>query len=560
VTEDIQVRSGPFTSVLTGGALRDIRLLGYRALDAVHVAVRDRDWNTIPGVISDFQYVPRPGGFAASWYSRHHRGDVDFGWQGRVEADQQEISFRVDGTALGEFDTNRIGVCLLHPAELTGTEIEVAFADGSTGTASFPYHVSPRPVVTGAAGLSYETGPGARLGLRLDGGLLETEDHRNWTDPGWKTYTPPLSESGPRRMRPGDRISQVVTLTGSTAASAAPPPPETEPDGETVELRLGSAAGVLPALGMVLAAGGEPELESLRRMRPALLHVELREVDDVPTRLDLAADQAAQIGSKLSVALIGPDRGWLANCGRGLSALRLPIAAVGVFEPPTGIAAPRAAGLVRRELHCGHPGTPVGGGSMLHFAELNRAASRDPDWDFAAFPVTAQAHHTDDSLVMSTVLGQRAAVRDASALTGGRPVVVGPASLRARRTPTCPGRPGDPRDPRESEPMGAAWLCASVAAMHAAGMIMFLNPLVDASGVVSEQAGIESVAARLAGLAGQPIAEVDGDPRRVAALAVRRPGRAPLLMAANLSPHPVRVRLDQRAWSLEGYGTAIVEV
>ncbi len=63
--------------------------------------------------------------------------------------------------------------------------------------------------------------------------------------------------------------------------------------------------------------------------------------------------------------------------------------------------------------------------------------------------------------------------------------------------------------------------------------------------------------AALAGLAGRAVLRVDTDRRRVAALAVDRPGRPPLLIAANLASEPVTIRLGARTWPLPGYGTVI---
>jgi hypothetical protein len=558
VAEDIQVRAGAVTAVLTGGALRDIRVLGNRALDAVYVAVRDRDWKTVPGVLSDLQCTSRPGGFAASWSSRHRGSGIDFRWDASIAADQHGMTFRLDGVALAEFDTQRIGFCLLHPVELTGTAIDLVLADGSPAAAVFPHQVSPGPILTGAVRLSSEVGPGARLEVSFAGGSLETEDHRNWTDPGWKTYTPPQSDAAPRRMRPGERISQTVSLTGIAAAGARPRPPAAE----IAELAIGEQDGVLPAVGLVLADGGEQETPSVLRMRPAVLHVDLHESDDWRSRLRQAADLAAQAGSKLSVGLIGSSPAWLASCATTLSELRQPLAAVGVYEPPEGIASQEGGRIVRQQLRRGHCGAPVGGGSRLHFAQLNRSAARDPEWDFVTFGVTAQNHHTDDDSVMSTILGQEPAVRSAIALAGGRPIAVGSVSLRPRPAPFGPASPRDLRDARESAPFGVAWLCAAVISMRAAEMITFLNPVIDGAGALPLAAGhdVERVFARLAGLAYEPVRLVRCDRRRIAALAVGPPEAEPLLILANLTPRPVTVRLAERKWTLDGYGTAMTGV
>jgi D-apionolactonase len=553
------VRAGPLSAVLADGALRDVRLLGYRALDAVYVAVRDSAWNTIPGSVSDFRMAGNNEGCTATWHCVHRAADVEFAWRGSIEASGTEIAFRLEGEALSEFEINRIGFCLLHPIELTGTVIEVAYPDGGHGPAVFPVQVSPGPILTGASGLSYQAGPGARLGISFTGGRLETEDHRNWTDPGWKTYTPPLADPAPWRMRPGDRIRQAVTLrarSGHRAAPAAQPPPASE----VASLRLGPADGVLPELGVVTGGRDGP---SLRRLAPSVIHIQLNDGEDWRARLALAADRAAQLGGQLSVALVGPDPAWLAACARVLPELAAPVVAVGVFAPPDGIAPAGAARLVREQLP---PGVAVGGGSLLHFAELNRAAARDPDWDFVMFPVTPQVHHTDDASVLSTILGQEPAVRDAA---GGLPVIVGPVSLRRRTGQFTPASPDDPRDPRECEPAGIAWLCATVIAMHAAEKIIFLNPAVgapDTAGqpaasepAASDCAGAERVFATLARLAGQPVLRVECDRRRLAALAVRRPGAPPLLVVSNLTPGPLTIQLGHRTWTLRAYEAAVLD-
>jgi len=531
---DGPVQAGPFSALLADGALRDIRLLGYRALDAVYVAVRDSYWNTIPGSVSVFRYVQNINGFTATWHCVHRAADVEFAWRGRIEANRQQIAFRMDGEAFSEFETNRIGFCLLHPIELTGTPVEVL----DQGTTVFPVRVSPGPILTGASGMSYQAGPGARLGISFTGGRMETEDHRNWTDPGWKTYTPPLADPAPWRMRPGDRICQEVILRGSIAPGTRPLPVS-----DVASLRLGQADGVMPELGIVTDGR---EVASLRRLAPDVIHIQLTEDEDWRARLTLAADGAAQI----SVALIGTSPAWLAACARALP----PVVAVGVFAPPDGIAPVGAARIVREQLP---PGVPVGGGSLLHFAELNRgAAARDPDWDFIMFPVTAQVHHTDDGSVMSTVLGQGPAVRDAS---DGLPVIVGPVSLRRRAGQFAPASPQDPRDPRECEPVGVAWLCASTIAMHAAKRIIFLNPAAAGDPADGDCAEAERVFSTLARLAGRPVLRVECDRRRVAALAVHRTDDTPLLVVSNLTPGPLTIRLGRRTWTLRGYETAVLD-
>lgn len=549
----VRLNVGPFSALLADGELRDIRLLGHRAIDAIYVRVRGPRWATIPGVLSNLRCSSSGLGFTASWDCLHRGAGIEFGWHGSITASGQDITFRLDGQALTEFDTRRIGFCFLHPAELAGTAITVASGDGET-MAQFPARVSPHPILTGATALSYEVSPGARIDIDLGGELLETEDHRNWTDPGWKTYSPPLAEPAPRRMRQGDRVSQTLVLRGSTAPGAT----SATDASETVELSLGPADGVLPGLGIVFADGGEDEARSLLRLAPTVLYVELAEGADWRGRLARAAAMATRIGSTLSAGLAGADPGWLAAVATALAELDQALGTVAVFSPLAGITPDGAAGIVRRLL----PGVPVGGGTRLHFGELNRGGPQreSRDWDFAAFAVTPQAHHTDDASVLATIRGQEPALTGASTLLGGAPVVVGPVSLRKRTGSFAPASPLDVGDPRECQPLGIAWLCATVITMHAASCLIFLNPAVDASGVSEAGDGVEEIFAELATLAGRPVQRVRSDPRRVAALAVGGQAGPPRLVLSNLTPSPVTVRLGDRSWLLDGYEARICDL
>jgi DNA-binding transcriptional MerR regulator len=117
---------------------------------------------------------------------------------------------------------------------------------------------------------------------------------------------------------------------------------------------------------------------------------------------------------------------------------------------------------------------PFGGRADTHFTELNRNRPPMEALDFIGYPISAQVHDYDDLSVMETLQGQSATVESARAFAGGRPIVVGPVTLRRR--PPAAGRypPEDWRstdDPRQTTPFAAAWTLGSLSALVLLAMV-----------------------------------------------------------------------------------------
>src|SRR5262249_3527127 len=78
---------------------------------------------------------------------------------------------------------------------------------------SFPKLIAPNQPFRDVRAISYEALPSVCARVRMTGDVFETEDHRNWTDDSFKTYSRPLSLPYPYRVRMGERINQSVSLT-----------------------------------------------------------------------------------------------------------------------------------------------------------------------------------------------------------------------------------------------------------------------------------------------------------------------------------------------------------
>src|SRR3954465_14117255 len=110
------LRAGPLTVVLDGVDLRYVRLGEVEVVRRIYVAVRDRNWNTIPGVVSELEVDQGEDAFEARFSVRHESHDTAFSWNGSIPGTPDgRISFSMDGRAERDMQYNRIGFCVLHP-------------------------------------------------------------------------------------------------------------------------------------------------------------------------------------------------------------------------------------------------------------------------------------------------------------------------------------------------------------------------------------------------------------------------------------------------------------
>src|ERR1700743_788582 len=103
------LRAGPLTAALDGVDLRYVRVGEVELVRRIYVGVRDRNWNTIPGVASPVKVDQREDGFAVSFGVRHTSHDTDFSWEGMITGYADGvIRFAMDGRGERTMLFNRI--------------------------------------------------------------------------------------------------------------------------------------------------------------------------------------------------------------------------------------------------------------------------------------------------------------------------------------------------------------------------------------------------------------------------------------------------------------------
>ncbi|MDO7880710.1 hypothetical protein Q5716_00550 [Protaetiibacter sp. WY-16] len=398
-----------------------------------------------------------------------------------AEGDILTVSF--SATAHRDFLRNRIGLVALHPPTLAGHPLAITHPDGTTTLAEYPDTIAPHQPARDIAALAWSAG-GLDIAARFTGDTFEMEDQRNWTDASFKTYSTPLDVPFPVLVPAGTEISQSLELSVSRVAPAAiqddPAIVFTRTDALVPEVSAGSAVEHL-----VVGAPTE--------VAPAVAALPPR------TRRVAVFDAATHITEP---AL------WDA----------LVAAAAGRFE--------------------------LVGGTRAHFTELNRTHERLPaDLPALTFSITPQMHARENAQLVESIGMQRLVVRDARAIAAGRPLHVGPVTLRPRFNAVATSGVVEPApaDERQSSPALAAWTIASAAALFQPGV---------ASVSWFEESGPKGVAGFpveeairwLRELAGHPLFIAEDLPRDVWAVAAELP-TGPVALVANLRDEPVTVRL-----------------
>ena len=269
---ELQVlHAGPARVLLDGIDLRYVTIGRTELVRRIYVAVRDRNWNTIPGEVSDLELDTRDDSFAMRFSVRHRAQGIAFSWNGSISgAADGRITYSLDGTAEDDLQYNRIGICVHHPwRETAGAPFRARTPEGQI-QGTFPDLIGPQVVENGKIfalfpaydRLDVSLPGGGSLELEFEGDLWETEDHRNWTDANFKTYSTPLSLGLPHDLGSGETLAQRVTVTPRGVEDA------TNQSGP-VRLSIGEATGtVVPAIGLGVDGDGheptEREVELLR--------------------------------------------------------------------------------------------------------------------------------------------------------------------------------------------------------------------------------------------------------------------------------------------------------
>lgn len=560
--------AGPLRMRFENGDLRYIKWGEHEILRRVYAAVRDRNWDTIPAQISNLKCEIEASSFRISYDATHREREIDFVWRGEITGDEAgTIRFTFDGEARSTFLRNRIGFCVLHPAELAGQTCRARYANGSEYTTAFPELVAaeqPVKALHDLSAITHEVAPGLWAEVAFSGDLFETEDQRNWIDASYKTFCTPLRLPFPLEIAAGTRIKQSVELRLYGSSSTVPA--RVTQAQQSILLSRTEQRFELPPLGLGL--GPHPlsarEIERLAKLKPAHLRADVKlaeaSVDELLARANLTS---LQLNAPLEMALFLSENAEaeLQSLVKWLRQEQPRVARWLIFDTGAKSSAARSLQLARQALQ--DYGAPIGGGTNADFYQLNQFRPPADLMDFVAFSMNPQMHAFDDTSLVETLTVIPEPVRSARHYFNRLPVVVSPVTFKPRfnavateaDSAIAPDQLPPQVDVRQMTLFGAAWTLGAIkrlAESEATSVTCFETTgwrgvmETDAGSPLPEQfpslpGAVFPLYHALADVAefagGEMIGVQSGAPRTVEALLLRDGERQALLLA-NLTPEP----------------------
>lgn len=482
------LRAGALEAVFDAGALRWIRWNGVEILRSVTFLVRTPGWGTPPAAITGLHIAETAAGFSVSFEA--HYGTPGAGVRASIALKGEaggKVSAQADIQAEAPFDTNRTGFVVLHPLDgFAGTEVRVDHASAPARDLVIPAQISPGQPVMDIRAITHRPVPGLTVETRFDGDIFEMEDHRNWSDASFKTYSRPIGLPYPYRLTPDAPITQSVTVSIADAGATSPAMSAVSlpaVDGQ----RLPDYALPLDRLADAEAALAWPD--ALRRLAPGWLllrHDARREAPDAD--FSPLARLMALTGARLEVqAILDGDTDDAAVAEIAALAARLDGAGIEVgrigafarideqsFQPGEARPPHPSEIAIAAALATAFPDAAPIGGTPAFFTEFNRKRPTPALWRGLSFATAPTVHAADDASVIETLQSLPHILASAGALAGGLPLSVGPVGIGARINPYGPGpsvnapdaREGmAARDPRQRGLFAAAWTVGYLAAI-----------------------------------------------------------------------------------------------
>ena len=593
--EQIPLRAGSLTMIYENGDLRYIKLGDHEIVRRLYVAIRDRNWNTAPNLLSDLQLEVADDHFQISYTCVNRLDDIDFVWQGTlIGMTDGTITCRMAGEARSTFQRNRIGFCLLHPSAIAGAKARITHVNDAVEEQSFPVHIAPQLIVHGKPtpvdpfvemkAIAHEIKDGIWAEIAFSGDTFELEDQRNWTDASYKTYGTPLHLPFPMTVEAGAKIEQhiVIQITedqtekqvqqltlGNSQRPAAHP--------DVIHVVIGDKRTALPQIGLGLANHGKPltaeELVRLTLLNLAHLRVDLHLHNTAyieSLRRATIEAQALDIPLEIALHLSANADQELAAFVPQLAETNPPLIRWLIFHNEEKTTTAPWIQLARHHLSSYAPHIPIGAGTNVYFTELNSKRPPVDTIDLVAYSINPQVHAFDNASLVETLAAQATTATSARQFCGELPLIVSPVTLQPRFNPNATGPEPTPEpgklpssvDARQMSLFGAGWTLGSIKHLAEAGEVASItyyetsgwrgvmetaqgSPLPDKfpsiPGAVFPLYHLLADVGEFSG--GEVIASTSSEPLAVESLVLEKSGRRRVLLA-NLTAQPQRVRVE----------------
>jgi len=390
---------------------------------------------------------------------------------------------RAEGMPKGDFETNRTGFTVLHPAGLAGCPVSITHSDGSVEASAFPTLIDPWQPFMDIVAMTHRAN-GLKVSCAFEGDTFETEDQRQWGDASYKTYVRPLALPWPYILKSEEPVSQSVSIHWSEAVSKAREPLDANSPDKMI----------FPETAIMINPQDVDRLlvhpEDLAQVSPQRL---LCHLDTTTGRIPEQIGEFARLQKAMPTLIFDLELvcGFIQTPDAELSQIRSILDASG-FKPVSVMVCP----------------------SVTFFPELNRKRPPVEMLNFVSHGLCPIVHAADDLSVMETLETIPHITRTARSIIGQAEYRIGPSTIAMRHNPygnrTIPNPKLDrvcmaDDDPRHRAAFGAAYAIGLACALAPSGIKVWTpSELYGPRGLNGPMCAALSV---LAGLAGEPVHE-----------------------------------------------------
>ena len=314
------LHAGPIHVKFQDGELRYISVGEKEIARRLYFAVRDGNWNTAMPKFTRMDIHDQGDHFTIDLEAQCQSSAADYHWTGTIVGKSNgTITFTASGEPNMDFQSNRIGLCLLlGTPSLAGQKFETTGMAGVANANEFPHLVSPKLVAEKFQTLHYKIDHSNSIGNStykpvynyngmemkavLQGATFDMEDQRNWGDSSYKAYAP-LPYAYPSVMK-GDTKQETITLSVQHAPLIRP----TISDFVTVRVGKPLTHAHIPKIGIAAEGMSENNFDGLNMDRTKQQgdpgrawginpSVHLPDEDNFIENLPTIVDQAATVRS-----------------------------------------------------------------------------------------------------------------------------------------------------------------------------------------------------------------------------------------------------------------------
>lgn len=403
---------GAYSVSIADGQIGAIHHRGREIVRGLTYLVRDTDWATCP---ADIQVGPeQPDRIELT--GRIDENDIRFAYSVTVQLDDAgALCVHSRGTALAPFDTNRIGLTILHPMPTTvGRPLTIEHADKSETQTVFPVAIQPDQPALNISKLRYPLSGSESVVIsfhatRPDGSSdsFEMEDQRNWGDASYKTYSGSLLAPWPYAVKQDDCFEQTIRIGIEPGVAG----------GQSAATRVTDRAFRLPPLGVSLPLGSaRVALENISRYGapdPAFVSAYLRTDILDPAEIEAVKAVAGQLSCPLRLELevhgetasaIEHTAATLNDAGLDVSQiLACPAPYLKSYQPAGAWPDVEPLDVFYARLRAAFPQAEIGGGMLTYFTELNRKWPPLAPIDFVGHAYCPIVHAADDQTILQNI-------------------------------------------------------------------------------------------------------------------------------------------------------------